>query len=98
MVNFRWKSRLIWGVVLLAFTLLVPLGCAGGPDQPPPTQPSVELKDAFGRTITAVDEETRSTILSTITGLPPNKPFELMLYKDTSWWSRSCLRIRDNGR
>lgn len=62
MVNFRWKSRLIWGVVLLAFTLLVPLGCAGGPEQPPPTQPSVELKDAFGRTITAVDEETRSTM------------------------------------
>lgn len=84
MVNFRWKPWLIFGAVLLAFTILVPLGCGGGagPGKPPPTQPSVELKDASGRTITTVDEETRSTILSTITGLPPNKPFELMLYRD----------------
>ncbi|MEM2368109.1 MAG: Ig-like domain-containing protein [Candidatus Bathyarchaeia archaeon] len=59
-------------------------GCGGGGGGPaqPPTQPSPTLLDASGRTITEVNEETHPTILAKITGLPPGKTFELMLYRD----------------
>jgi hypothetical protein len=40
------------------------------------------LHDASGRTITEIDKETLPTIFAKITGLPANKPFELMLYRD----------------
>lgn len=83
-----WRSRWVVAsvaVVTLAvsFCVLFLCGCEGGkgPVQPP-IQPSATLKDASGRTITEVNEETFPTIIANITGLPAGKPFELMLYRD----------------
>jgi hypothetical protein len=40
------------------------------------------LYDASGRTVTEINEETLPTLFTKISGLPANKPFELMLYRN----------------
>ncbi len=73
-----WFRLGLWVVVVAAMVLSLS-GCPGDRRKPPPT---VSLMDALGNRITEVSEEARPTILARLTGLPPNQPFELMLYRD----------------
>jgi hypothetical protein len=83
MMSVRRSLWLFIGVMLLAFAIAVPLGCGGGGGPSPPSPPlTLTLYDASGRTVTEINEETLPTLFTKITGLPPNKPFELMLYRD----------------
>jgi len=84
MMSVRRSLWLFIGVMLLAFAIAVPLGCGGGGGPSPPSPPSLTLTlyDASGRTVTEIDEETLPTLFAKITGLPANKPFELMLYRN----------------
>jgi len=83
MMSVRRSLWLFIGVMLLAFAIAVPLGCGGGGGPSPPSPPlSLTLYDASGRTVTEINEETLPTLFAKITGLPANKPFELMLYRD----------------
>ena len=83
MMSVRRSLWLFIGVMLLAFAIAVPLGCGGGGGPSPPSPPlSLTLYDASGRTVTEINEETLPTLFAKITGLPANKPFELMLYRN----------------
>ena len=74
--------RRLWMFFGVVFFAAIPLGCGGGKGPSPPTQPTLVFFDASGRTVTEINEETLPTLLTKITGLPANKPFELMLYRD----------------
>mgnify|MGYP000045648011 FL=1 len=82
MVFVRRSLWLFFGVVLSASIVAIPLGCGGGRGPSPPPPLTLTLHDASGRTVTEINEETLPTLFAKITGLPPNKPFELMLYRD----------------
>ena len=82
MVFVRRSLWLFFGVVLSVSVVAIPLGCGGGGGPSPPPPLTLTLHDASGRTVTEINEETLPTLFAKITGLPPNKPFELMLYRD----------------
>lgn len=80
----RWCLWMFLGAALF-IVAAIPLGCGGGGGPSPPTQPTqptLTVFDASGRAVTEISEESLPTVLVQITGLPANKPFELMLYRD----------------
>jgi len=77
------KEKLRYGLLVaiaIATSVWLLGGCGGGGGPGP--GPTISLMDGAGHAVREINQDTHPSIVSKLTGLPPNTPVEIMVYKD----------------